>query len=308
MSFNGKLIIANDSQKANNYLYHTVPGDGSCFINCYLESCYSKYQKESSLTNKLRIARKFRLDFANFLMSKSKKSPEKISSRLNIINPSIMCTLLTFSDESKSSIKILEEITTKYKENEEDAEEFIYGLILSYNFINVNTKKVITYEEIKELYETDHRINVSTAENLSSNGKTPFDPSIYGVGKVPIDIGFYELTTSIGAGYEELTNCINILISKTEFLGHFESSLIARFIAINSIIFPMGTYYRNHYVLVEPIEGAPEIMMVNLGNIHWNLVSYNDSKHEQLLLEGITETTKNTLFYNLSLLYNQGKL
>lgn len=308
MSFDGKLIIASCGQNKGNYVYHPVPGDGSCFINCYLESCYSNYRNEHSLTTKLNISRKFRLDFANFLMSESKKPAEKISARLNILNPSIMCRLLRMPNENDSSINILQDIEKSYNENEEDAEDFIYGLIMSYNFLDVTTGKILTFDNIKNLYETDHRINVSRSENLSTNGTTPFDPTVYGVGKVPINIGFYELTTSIGSSYDELVNCIDILLHKTRFLEHLESSLIARFISINAIIFPMGTFYKNHYKLVETIEGAPVIMMVNLGNIHWNLVTYANENKEQLLLEGINENVKTALFNNLTILKNQGKI
>jgi hypothetical protein len=40
---NGKIIVANDPITGSNYLYHHVVGDGSCFINCYLESCHTNY-------------------------------------------------------------------------------------------------------------------------------------------------------------------------------------------------------------------------------------------------------------------------
>lgn len=308
MSINGKTVIALTGSENSGYTYHTVPGDGSCFINCYLEACYSNYRNENSMVKKLRIARKFRLDFANFLLSESKKSPGKISARLNILNPTVMCNIIKAKNPNESSVNILQEISEKYIETDDDAEEFIYGLILTYNFIDVGTRQVLTYEEIKTLYETDHRINVSRAENLSTNGETPYDPSVYGYGKIPINIGYYELATNIGSNYDEIEECIKILCHKSEFLTHLESSLIARFIAINAVIFPMGTYYKRYYKLIEPIQGAPEILMVNLSNKHWNLISYTNAKSEQLLLNNVPELAKNQIFNNLEVLYDQHRL
>lgn len=306
MSVNNKTIVATTANPSSNYLYHPIPGDGSCFVNCYLEGCYAKYRNENSLYNKMKIARKFRLDFANFLMSESKKSPEKISSRLNILNPSIMCQMIKFRDPERSSASTLEEIMTTYDEREENAEENVFQCIYSNGFIDVGTQMELSYNDIKKLYETDHRINVSRAENLSTHGREPFDPSVYGVGKLPINIGFYELATSIGSSYEEIEECINTLCHKTAFLTHLESSLIARFFAINAIIFPLGTYYKNHYKLIEENPGAPQILMVNINNIHWNTVSFSNGVAEQLLLENIAEDTKNVIFSNLTILHSKG--
>lgn len=308
MSINGKTVVATTSNPGTGYTYHHVPGDGSCFINCYLDACHTKYRKEISLSVKSRIARKFRLDFANFLLTESKKSAEKISARLNIINPSVMCNIVKSNNDEKSSMQVLEEISKKYVETDEDAEEFIYGLILSYNFIDVESRQPFTYESIKTLYETDHRINVSRAENLSTDGMTIYDPSVYGYGKIPINIGYYELATNIGSSYEDIEECIKTLCHRSAFLTHLESSLIAKFISINAVIFPLGTYYKNHYKLIEHVEGAPEILMVNLGNIHWNLVSFTRENSEQLLLDTVPIGSKDAIFSNLTTLYSQRKL
>lgn len=300
-------VIATTNNPNMNYTYHHVLGDGSCFINCYLEACSSSY-KNANTTVKMRIARKFRLDFANFLLTKSSKTPQQISARLNILNPTIMSTLIKSTKPNESSTDVLMEISSKYNENEEDSENFIYGLIMGYNFIDVGTKQVLTFVEIKELYETDHRINVSRAEVITTHGTTPYDPSVYGYGKIPIDIGYYELVTNVGSGYDDIEQCVKTLCHRSEFLTHLESSLIARFISINAIIFPLGTFYKNYYRMIEHVEGAPELLMVNLKNIHWNLVAFTFNDREQLLLNTVPEKSKNSIFSNLSTMFDQRRL
>lgn len=306
--FAGRTIIGGDPNGSFAYLYYKVIGDGHCFINCYLEAMSETYQNETNRETRAKIARKMRLDFANFLLSESSKSSESISVRLNIINPNIMCNLLKFRDPDQSSITDLEYIKSQYNQNEPHSEDFIYGLILSYRFVSPATGEDLTYDEIKFLYETDHRINVAKAENISTGGKTPYNPEIFGVGKIPINIGYYELTDGVGTGYQELMTSINTLLHPTEFLTHIESSLFAAYIGINAVIFPLGVYYKNHYRLIEHIQGAPELIMVNLNNIHWNLVSFKRNGDEQLLSIGIPEKAKDALFNNLTRLYSEGKL
>lgn len=306
--FRGRTIIGGDPNGSFAYLHYKVIGDGHCFINCYLEAACKTYQNEQSVSNRSKIARKMRLDFANFLLSISDKSAEKISARLNIINPHIMCNLVKYRDQDKSSSLDLEYIKSQYNPNEHRSEDFIYGLILSYQFISSETGLEFTYDTIKELYERDHRINVAKVEYLSTLGVTPYDPEVFGVGKIPINIGYYELTDGVGLGYNELMNSINILLHPTAFLNHSESSLFAAYIGINAVIFPLGTHYKNHYRLIEHIDGAPELIMVNQGNVHWDLVSFKRNGYDQLLLKDIPEKAKDSLFANLARLYADKKL
>ena len=105
---NDRVIIGGDPNGEFAYLYYKVIGDGHCFINCYLEAASESYQKDTNVSNRSKIARKMRVDFANFLLSTSDKSPEKISARLNIINPTTMCTLVKSKDPNLSTINELE--------------------------------------------------------------------------------------------------------------------------------------------------------------------------------------------------------
>jgi hypothetical protein len=307
MNSDYRKIIAK-SQNDCSYLYYKVIGDGHCFINCYLEACCKKYRDENNIVIKSKIARKMRLDFANFLLSKSIKSAEEISARLNIINPVIMCKFIGYEDKDKSSYNDLDHIKSLYDPKDPFIYDFIYGLIMTHNFILFETGQKLTFEDIKKLYETDHRILVAKTNFLSSAGTEPDDPSIYGYGKIPIDIGYYEITDGIGAGYNEFLQSINVLLSPTEYLGHIESSLFASYIGINVIIFPVGSYYKTYQKLIEYIQDAPELLMVNLGNNHWNMVSFKNGHDEQLLITGLSENAKNGLFKNLNTLYNLREL
>lgn len=290
------LIIGGNPNNDSNYVYHSVLGNGSCFINCYLESCLKNYRNEQSISKKLNIAKKFRIDFANFLLSESKKPAEKISARLNILNPSIMSTFVKLPN-GDSSFRILEEISLNYNENVEDIEELIYSLIISQDLRRFDTGEPVTYNEIKYLYETDHRLNVCRSEQISS--KTKIDPAVYGYGKIPINIGFYEIATSIGADYKAFLKSIDILLDHTQYLENLESTLIARFLGINTLVFPINSSYPTYFPLTEKFEGAPLILMVNLGNVHWDLIIYSKSKTEAYLFDEITENTKISLFNNL---------
>lgn len=290
-------IIGGDPNGNFNYLYYPVIGDGHCFINCFLEATSKTYVNEQNREKKSKIARKVRIDFANFLLSQSDKTAEFISFRLNILNPNVMSKLIGYNNSNKNSIEDLNYIKSKY--NPEEINN-IYNLIYSYGFINIETKEILTLDNIKFLFERDHRINIAKSENVS--------PEIYGFGKIPINIGYYELTENIGIGYDELISSINTLIHPTKFLTHLESNLFTSYIGINAIIFPLGTNYKNYYRLIESIKDAPELCMVNLNNIHWNLVSFRSGNNEQLLLKDISENAKNALFYNLTVLYDMRKL
>lgn len=305
-----KLAVLNDPNNDVAFLYHKIIGDGHCFINCYLESLLPIYRNIMDRNLKTSIARKVRLDFANFLLSPSKKSDKEISTRLNFINPNIMCILIKSNDVNKNSIDHLEIIKDFHNKNKhvEKYENQIYLFIESLNLIDVETNLKLTYDRIKYIYETDHRINVSKAEYISSKGNSPFNPEIFGVGKIPINIGFYEIAENIGTGYDEFIKSINILIHPTEFLTHFESTLFASYIDVNSIIFPIGNYYRDYYKLNEKIDDVPDIFMVNINNIHWNLISLYISGNEGFLLNNISDEIKTLIFRNLCILHEGGKL
>lgn len=307
MMDNGKLIVGGNQEKGFSYLYHRVIGDGHCFINCYLEATSSTYKKETNPTIKSRIARKTRIDFANFLMSESSRTSDEISFRLNILNPNILCNFFSTIDDN-SSIGVLEQIATMYDENEDNNEETMYALLLNSDLKLKTNNSMITFEDINTIYKRDHRINSAMVDMPIT--KEPLDTICerYGVGKIPINIGFYQLATSAPTDYKEIINSVDILLSPSEFLNHMESSLFARYVGLNAIIFALGSHYRSFYKLIEFKKGAPELLMVNLGNIHWNLISFKIKNVEQLLLMGIPDSAKTILFERLTQLYNERKL
>lgn len=301
-----KLVIGGDPTGKFSYLYHKVLGDNHCFVNCYLESCCERYKKEPNNSVRSHIARKARLDFANFLLSESKEDPIKICTRLNVMNPTVMCKFFS-QFNGDSSFTILDEISNIYKSIKNIDEDEIYGTILSCNLILEEDMTPVTYDIIKNLYERDPRINAAIAD-AKSEGSDEINFDIYGINKFPINIGYYEIAFAVPTNYNIIINTIDYLISPIEFLNHNESSLLATFIDINAVSFALGTGYSNFFRLTENKQGAPELLMVNLNNIHWNAISYKQGDFETLLVMEVPETTKIALFNRLKFLYDQRKL
>lgn len=295
MSYRGQKIIAEIPGTEMKYLYHSVIGDGSCFLNCYLTIFSDIYRNTDDVSKKLNIAYKFRLDFVNFLLSESKKTKEEICLRLNILNPDVMSKLVSFKDNSMSSYEILFLAKEAYVNG---GEENVYSVIFSFT-PHINGR-ILAYEDVKNLFETDPRINLSLSEQISSEMKEKFDPSIYGYGKIPINIGYYELVNSISIPYTEFLKMINIFTSKTEFLTHVESDLVAKFLDLNLTIFPLGTGYRGPRKLIDSSDGAPEIMFININNIHWDLISFFNGESETFVMYKIPDRTKQALFDKLN--------
>lgn len=306
MEVNGRLLLGGDPNGSFGYYYYKVIGDGHCFVNCYLQACAPSYQREVNRPKKFNMARKMRLDFANFLMSESKKSAEKISSRLNIINPAVMSTFFSLRD-GESSYPILLAIQKEYDENLEGSEEDVYGLILSMDLVDKKNGLPLTYEYIKNIYERDHRINAAIYDAASELSKTP-NYEKYGVGKLPINIGYYEIAVIAPSDYNDIIRSIDVLLAEREYLNHLESTLLARYLDINVTYFPLGTSHRGHQKLVEYKDGVPEMLLINLNNIHWNMVSFQQRGEERLLLMGVPENTKMGLFTTLELLNSQNRL
>lgn len=306
MSTFNKLVIGGDPAGSFSYLYYKVRGDNHCFINCYLKACCERYQREKNDSIKTHIARKARLDFANFLMAESKKDPVKICSRLNIINPTVMCKFFIQSN-GDSSFSLLENIASIYKSDNEINEDEIYGMILSLDLVMENDMSLLTYEDIKNLYERDPRINTAIADAKSEKSQE-INFQSYGIDKFPINIGYYELAFAVPTHYSIIVDTINYLISPSEYLNHNESSLLASFIDINTVSFALGSGYDNFFRLTENKPGAPELMMINLNNIHWNAISFKTGNQERLLVMEVPETTKAALFNRLKTLYSQRKL
>ena len=130
-----KLIICGNETEGFGYLYHKIIGDGHCFINCYLDTCCPSYQKEKSGYKKAFIARKARLDFANYLMSESTKDPRDICVRLNIFNPSVMGTFFKNRGNDESTYPLFLEIENSFRTIRGIEFEQIYGMILSLDLL-----------------------------------------------------------------------------------------------------------------------------------------------------------------------------
>lgn len=306
MSKFDKLVIGGDPAGSFAYLYYKVLGDNHCFVNCYLEACRKRYQNETNRLIRSHIARKARLDFANFLIAESKKDTIKICSRLNIINPTIMCKFFCQSN-GDSSFTALKSITAIYTTDSENNDDEIYGMILILELMMQDDMSPLTYETIKTLYERDPRINAAIANAKSERSKT-INFESYGIDKFPINIGYYKLAFAVPIHYSIIIDTINYLISPTEFLNHNESSLLASFIDINAVSFALGTGYSNVLRLTENKPGVPELLMINLSSIHWNLISFKAGESEQLLVMDVPQTTKVSLFNRLKTLYEQRML
>lgn len=393
-----KLIIEGDPSHGFAYLYHKIIGDGHCFANCYLDTCCKTYQKEPSKEGKAFIARKMRLDFANYLMSNSEKDPKDICARLNILNSSTMARFFKMADSEESTIPLFEEIQTLYKNTEGITFEDVYAMITSLELFSSETDELATHEYIKSLYERDPRYNNAVEDSrsykygftkknlmipdiiskffLTEDHQDPIlifetvkslfeedknmdvdllykyiftsnlidsktmEPVTYkyvkqiyerdpkynmdfdeyheshdfidlvtsGIDKLPITIKFYEITNSVPTNIDQIIESIRILCSSTAFLTHEESQKIATFLRINSIVFPMGSNYDTFFRLIDEIKDVPEILLVNLDNIHWNMIMFQDTRTKQKLLMGVPEETKKQLFDNLKYYYSKRKL
>lgn len=302
-----KLIVGEDDSKTYAYLYHKIIGDGHCFINCYLDSCCRTYQKESNLSRKSHIARKMRIDFANYLMSESDQDPKFICQRLNILNPTTMASFFKLENTDDHVVPLFSEIEDTYKSSEEIDFDTLYALILSLDLRVRATGESVTMEFIKTAYERDPRMNIAIDESRSFPNAT-VDLDSTGIDRIPINIRFFELSNTVPTSADQIIESINILLSPYEFLTHEESYKIAKFLGINVIVFPMGNNYKDYLRLIDNVEGAPEILLVNLNNFHWNMISFKIGNNEQKLLIDVPEESKKQIFKNLQENYKRRML
>ena len=306
MEVNGRLLLGGDPNGKFGYYYYKIIGDGHCFVNCYLQACCPTYQSEADPIRKFNMARKLRLDFANFLISDSKKSIEEISFRLNILNPAVMSTFLSL-ENGESAYSILSEIKSYYDERIDNSIDEIYGLILSMELVDKQTKLPLSFEQIKYIYERDHRINAAIYDAVSELSETPKYEK-YGIGIIPLNIGYYELIKTAPTDYNDIIRTIDILLAEREYLNYQESILLAEFFDINVTYFPLGNYHRNHQSFTDFKDGVPEMLLINLNNVHWNMISFIKDKEERLLLMGVSKETKDSLFKILETLYSKNRL
>lgn len=295
------------------YKYYRIQGDGSCFIHCYLDAFYPKYNELSSRDKNI-LARKTRIDFANFLMGESSKSKEEIIFNLNIIGFDYMFYYLV-NQNGKYVRDTLEEIAINFKNGEYTIEESLdlislLDLIIVYPFENVPG----TLENLIVLYSRDPRYNYTmSVVKRRSLGKTAkqatkiYEDAIneFGIGDnyLPINIGLYEICEFL-PDISTIEESINRLIDPSAYLEHFESTLFSKYIGVNTFIFQVGNGYSEILNNTQPIEGKLSLLMINIGNNHWNLISCSsDGGPEQLVNCDYDEITLNLLLKKLTFLY-----
>ena len=285
------LFIGGNKAAGFEYLYHHIIGDGHCFVNCYLEPCSASYQSTNQHSIKSRISRKLRIDFANYLMSDSHLSSEKISERLAMLNPSTMCFFLRTIDDNHT----LDLLTTAFDEYNGTNEDHVYGLILSNNLRKRDGSEV-SYEYLVELFTQDFRITTAQATHeLDKTGRS------LGYGIIPITLRLYELTKTIDFNLQELIAMINNIISPSPeaYFEHRESTLFANFINIGATCFLLGTGISTVQELVPSKKGTPELFLVNLSNVHWNMVKLKINGVNNFFPLGVTSATKQSIFNKL---------
>lgn len=292
------------------YLYKLIKGDGHCFVNCYLNACSPTYK---SLPENMKTAysRKLRIDFANLLMSDSTKTAGEISTRLGFLNPNVLCKFLKLNN-GESSLTTLNEICAIYDGTNEDE---VFDLLDGADFITTElTDEVLSLEpkkggkplslkKLKELFELDHRILVAKADSIPETE--------LGVGVYPITLKIYELIKYVPSSYHIIDETILRLIHPTQYLEHFDSTLFAEYIGLNAVCFNLGeggSSYTQVYDLTEKRDNHPEILLVNMLNIHWNMVTFQSPEFSTTVMVSIDSKTKETIFRELIRLNNMGAL
>lgn len=290
------LTIAEVGNNRDAYFLHKVIPDGHCYINCYLEACSNRYQNEPNKKKRRQIAIKTRLDFANYLVSTCDWSKEKVSSRLNIINPTIMIKFFRSSEES-----FFEKLTEACHPYNEENDEFIYERILALNLLSVQDGRKATIEYIRFIYTRDHRVNMAISDNPAVQN---IDFSVYGVGRIPLNINFYKICHTAPSDYTVIESSIRTLIDHKAFLESLESTLIAKFMGLNSVALCLGFGYQKIIHLTQEDEQKLYLLLINIDNRHWDMISFND----MFLLGGINENILEGLFSNLNTLYKRNKI
>lgn len=297
LKHSNEIVIIEDEKRNFRYLYKLIIGDGHCFLNCYLHSCCPSYNSiDKSLKGPL--ARKLRLDFANFLMSDSDMTAEKVSMRLGFLNPNVISTFLKTS-KGESSLNTISELSQIYDGTNE---EEVFELLSYADLINTDGHKV-DKKYLKELYSKDHRILVAKADGIPEEQ--------LGIGIYPINLKIYEMLKFIPMSYQDIEEIIEILIHPSKYLTHFESILFAEYVGINAVCFNLGHSdggYKQVYDLTERKEGCPDIFLINMSNVHWNMVEYRDSNSHSSIMMGVDSKTKNIIFEKLNELNDNNML
>lgn len=294
----------------SGYLYCKVIGDGHCYANCYLEVGSKTYKDVDKFSTneyvtkqkKFNIARKFRLDFANYLLSESNLTKEKIHSRLNFKASTIMAKYFYIDGELDSDGDfrgVGVDLGTLCAEYNGTNEESIYEIITDCFMFRDGSP--ITVDAVRALYETDAREHLIRWEPDRT-------PESVGIGIYSPTINYYALCNDISGDHDEIEMTVRNLINGASFLEFNVSILIARYFELNVTCLQLGSNYTEPIELSEPEPGRPCILMVNYENVHWDLVGHYNGKIFNLLMLNIDSRIKTALLKALNKLYAQGRI
>lgn len=103
----------------------------------------------------------------------------------------------------------------------------------------------------------------------------------------------------VPSSYHIIDETILRLIHPTQYLEHFDSTLFAEYIGLNAVCFNLGergSSYTQVYDLTEKRDNHPEILLVNMLNIHWNMVTFQSPEFSTTVMVSIDSKTKETIF------------
>jgi hypothetical protein len=316
---------------SENYYRRKIIGDGHCFVHCYLTVLSKTYKEAESNREMTNIARKFRIDFANYLLQPSPISDEKLSEKINIDNPSIisnffeyvsMDPLVTLTDKEKSSQALFEALKERFYnidyKNDEKYESEIYNFyetIYIFSLQDEGTNKVLflkegdtSFENIQRIFKRDPRYNAYLIDKMNNED---LNMEIYGIGNVPLNINYYYLLPSIVPDYSgdggdftkkaEIKKIIERLCSQ-HFLEYPESILIARYIGVNITVYPLNSNYKKPFNLIEANELKESLNFINDGREglqHWELIGWKDGDDDIVYLMKLSDETKTYLYEKL---------
>lgn len=298
-----RQIIQRIPNTNSGYVYYKILADGHCFLNCFLEPLSITYKSEHNKSRRSHISRKLRLDFANYLMSFSNKSADEISIKLNILNPTTMFRFFKRKVGTETLHVNFEEIKSLFLTTKNF--DIVFENILDLDLLT-RTGTEVDIEYIMNLYQTDPRINDAIVES----NFTDYSDNILekGIEKFPINLNYFDLIDTIPNDCQFIIDTIKLICHPNEYFEHTQSVLFANFMRINPIIFQMVDNVDKYYRLIENIEGVPDLLMVNLSNVHWNLVSFDSGVDNNILMFKVDEQTLNTLFKTLKEMYKRGNL
>lgn len=316
-----------------NLTPNTIIGDGSCYLHCFLDAL-SKTYGELSTEEKSLMATKLRLDFANILLSTSKKSQYMISIRCNILSPQPISKFFknTFIDKKtglerntrETLIQISEEYVDDFSdENIDETLLKISELGLRWTDAQIPETDYIkgeelTYDKLLEIFMRDYRLNYYCSDSIIyevyGGQRSPIRKSDYGIDRIPINLVFFEIVKLPPISYDMFNRIFGILLSDrslfplyeqneiigTQYLSHEESNIFAKFLGINVVAIIHKGGYKEEQYYGEYKEGFPTIILINLNarerSAHWESLSlYNNKNTINKVMIGIDKSVYSDL-------------